>query len=81
MSMDKYGNTDILTDKGNRAFALSSFDVAIPYCHSGELGEIMQRIKELSDELHRLTERANQIYAHGYVKISLNSDRSEEENS
>ena len=69
-----YGNTDIATDKGDRTFALSSFDMAIPYCQSGELDEIMQRIKELSDELCQLTERANQIYAHGYVKISLNSD-------
>lgn len=73
MSANECGNTDILTDKGNRAFAYSNFDMAIPYCQSGELGEIMHRIKELSDELHQLTERANQIYAHGYVKISINS--------
>ena len=68
-----YGKTDIITDKGDRAFASSSFDMAIPYCQSGELGEIMKKIKELSDELRQLTERATQIYAHGYVKISINS--------
>lgn len=75
MSTNEHGNADILTDKGDKAFASSNFDMAIPYCQSGELGEIMQRIKELSDELRQLTERANHIYARGYVKISLNSGR------
>lgn len=68
-------NTDIATDKGDRAFANSEFDIAIPYCKSGELGEIMKRIQELSTELQELTEKANHIYAHGYVKISLNSEQ------
>lgn len=77
MSEKEYGNTDIITDKGNRAFADSNFDMAIPYCQSGELGEIVKKIKELSDELRQLTERANQIYAHGYVKISINSNQND----
>ena len=77
MSTNGYVGTDIVTDKGDRAFAASSFDMAIPYCQSSELGEIMHRIKELSDELRQLTERANQIYAHGYVKISINSNQND----
>lgn len=77
MSTNGYVGTDIATDKGDKAFANSSLDMAIPYCQSGELGEIMQRIKELSCELCQLTERANQIYAHGYVKISINSHQND----
>lgn len=70
---------DISTDTGNRAKANSSLDMAIPYCHSGELGEIMERINDLSKELNELTERANKIYAHGYVNISFAPSRNDSE--
>ena len=46
--------------------------MAIPLAQSGELGEIMKRINELTQELSDLTQRANHIYAHGYVSISIN---------
>lgn len=67
-----YGETDILTDKGCKAYAASKLDMAIPLAQSGELGEIMKRINELTQELSDLTQRANHIYAHGYVSISIN---------
>lgn len=68
-----YGETDILTDKGSKAYAASKLDMAIPLAQSGELGEIMKRINELTQELSDLTQRANHIYAHGYVSISIDS--------
>lgn len=65
--------TDILTDTGNKAFADSKLDMAIPFTQNNELKETIDRINQLSKELLCLTETINNIYAHGYITISVDS--------
>lgn len=68
-------NIDIATDNGDRAFAYSKMDIAIPLRQCAELSKILDKINETAKKLALLVDDVNYIYAHCYITISSDSDQ------
>ncbi len=74
MPTNEYAGADIATDKGERGFMRSNFDMSIPFCGNSELGEIIKQIHELTAEPQQLIDRIKNVHVHGCVKISISFD-------